>query len=128
MRLLLDTHTLLWWLTQSYKLTGRAREAIADVNNNVQVSVVSAFEITQKNRIGKLPNVERLIAAFQQQMTREGFAVLPISLDHALLAGSLAIPHKDPFDRLLIAQAQVEQLLLVTNEERFDAFGVRRLW
>ena len=92
------------------------------------VSAVSALEIATKHRIGKLPQAAVLAARFEHEVEALGFQPLPVSLTHARVAGSLPIPHKDPFDRLLIAQAIVEDMFLVSNEAVFDGFGVSRLW
>ena len=128
MRLLLDTHALLWWSEGHVRLSAPARRAIGDAENEVLVSAVSAMEITTKFRLGKLAGVQRMAEHFEEETAAEGFQQLPITLRHAQLAGNLSIPHKDPFDRLLIAQSILENLNLVSNEESFDAFGVARLW
>ncbi|MFL6858929.1 MAG: type II toxin-antitoxin system VapC family toxin [Allosphingosinicella sp.] len=126
MRLLLDTHALIWWVEDSPLLSQAARAAIAE--NEVLVSAASAWEVTTKHRLGKLPSAKRIALAFAAEVAAEGFVPLPVTLDHAALAGNLDIPHKDPFDRLLIAQARIERLPLVSNEALFDGFGVERLW
>lgn len=128
MRLLLDTHTLIWWLLDIDRLPQTARLAIADPENQVLVSAVSAIEVTTKYRSGKLPFAQKLAKDFEGSVAAERFQTIPITVEHGQLAGLMQIPHKDPFDRLLIAQAQVEQALLVSNETLFDRFGVRRLW
>ena len=128
MRLLLDTHALLWWILGSPRLPARAAEAIADDANAVLISAVSAIEITTKFRSGKLPEAGDLARGFDDMVASEGFTALPITTGHGQAAGMLDIGHKDPFDRLLIAQAQIENALLVSNEALFDRFGVRRLW
>jgi PIN domain nuclease of toxin-antitoxin system len=128
LRLLLDTHTLIWWLIDLERLSRRAHGAISDPDNDVLVSAVSAMEVTTKHRLGKLPDVGLLARDFEAQVATEGFVGLPITLAHGQVAGSLTIPHKDPFDRLLIAQAIAENLSLVSNEQAFDAYGVSRLW
>ena len=128
MKLLLDTHALLWWINPSHLLSRTAYDAIADPRNEVFVSTVSAFEIATKNRIGKLPEADQLVAEFADAIDAEGFLTLPISMEAGLLAGTLKDPHRDPFDRLLIAQAQIEDALLVSNETLFDRFEVQRLW
>ena len=92
------------------------------------VSAVSAIEVTTKYRLGKLPHVGLLARSFEAQVASEGFVGLPITLGHGQRAGSLPIAHKDPFDRLLMAQAISENLTLVSNEKLFDASGVSRLW
>lgn len=128
MKLLLDTHALAWWFQDSDRLGKTAQEAIASADSEVLVSVVSAFEMATKHRAGKWPEIASLLDVFADYVRDERFSVLPLSLEHAELAGSLDIPHRDPFDRLLIAQAQVERALLVSNEALFDRFAVRRLW
>lgn len=128
MRLLLDTHALIWWLAGDEALSRRAREAITDEVNEIAVSAASAMEITTKFRIGKLPGAALLAQDFEEIIAAQGFGELPISVHHAKLAGEMKIAHKDPFDRLLIAQAQVEDLILVSNEALFDGFTIKRLW
>ncbi len=128
MQLLLDTHALLWWLADDPQLGAAARGAIAIKANVVWVSAASAWEIATKVRLGKLPGGEDLAADFGRTIAMEGFEPLPISVDHALRAGLLPGPHKDPFDRMLIAQAQAENLVLVSHETVFDGYGLRRLW
>jgi PIN domain nuclease of toxin-antitoxin system len=92
------------------------------------ISSVSAFEITTKHRLGKLAEFGVIARDFRTILNQLEHGVLPVSLDHALLAGSLDIAHKDPFDRLLIAQARIEQVPIVSNEALFDGFGVERIW
>ena len=128
MRLLLDTHTLIWWLAGDEALSPRAHEVIANTGNPVAVSAASAMEVATKFRIGKLAQAALLAQEFEAIIAGQGFAELPISVHHARLAGEMNIPHKDPFDRLLIAQALAEDMVLVSNEALFDGFGVRRLW
>ena len=128
MRLLLDTHALIWFLEGSKSLGREASRAIEDQSNDVLVSAVSAIEVTNKFRTGKLKQAELLARDFEATILAYGFAPLSVTVAHARLAGSLDIPHRDPFDRLLIAQARIEQLALVSNEKVFDAFGVTRLW
>ena len=86
------------------------------------------MEIALKYRLGKLPSAEPLARAFEAETAAAGFNPLPITLAHASLAGGLVIPHKDPFDRLLIAQSIVEDMILISNEAIFDDFGVTRIW
>lgn len=128
MHLLLDTHALLWWLADDPALSKSARAAVANLSNTVLVSAASAWEIATKFRIGKLPTAADLAGDFSGYVAREGFLLLAISADHAIRAGLLPGSHKDPFDRMLIAQAQAENLALVSNEEVFDHYGVRRIW
>jgi PIN domain nuclease of toxin-antitoxin system len=126
-RLLLDTHALLWWLTDDAALSHAAGAAIDDASNEVFVSAASAWEVTTKARLGKL-EAGPLARDFGLELRRQGFIPLPITVGHAQRAGSLPGPHRDPFDRMLIAQAQALDLVLVSNEAVFDSFGVRRLW
>jgi PIN domain nuclease of toxin-antitoxin system len=128
LRLLLDTHALIWWLAGDDALSRRARDAIADAANGVFVSAASAMEVATKFRIGKLPGAALLAQNFEAIVAEQGFAELPISVHHARMAGELAIAHKDPFDRLLIAQALAEDMVLVSNEALFDAVAVKRVW
>lgn len=129
MRLLLDTHAFLWWVFADSKLSRRARTAIDDdIENNVFVSAASAWEIATKHRIGKLPDARVVADNIPATVVAEGFNELAISMRHAQRAGDLVGHHQDPFDRMLIAQAILEDLILVSNEQAFDAYGVRRLW
>jgi len=127
-RLLLDTHALLWWLSGDEALSGAARGAMAEERNDIFVSAASAWEISTNHRIGKLPGAAAIVADLERVIAQQGFATLPISLRHGTVAGGLPGPHRDPFDRMLIAQAMLEDLVLVSNEAPFDAYGVRRCW
>jgi PIN domain nuclease of toxin-antitoxin system len=127
-RLLLDTHALLWWLTDDPALPATARKLIARGSNAVVVSAVSAWEIATKVRLGKLPMALDLVDDLGSILVREGFQALAISVDHALRAGLLPGPHKDPFDRMLIAQSQAEGVPILSDDEALDGYGVRRLW
>ena len=122
MRLLLDTHALLWWLADE-GLTTQARDAIADPANVVVVSAASAWEISIKKALGKLVAPDDL----EQQVQAGGFLPLPISIAHGVAAGRLARHHEDPFDRMLIAQAYAEGLTIVTRDTRFNEYGVALL-
>lgn len=128
MRLLLDTHALIWALNDDPKLSEAAREAIADSTNEVFVSAASAMEVATKYRLGKLPEAAALAADFPAALRAADYSELAVTVAHAAAAGALGIPHKDPFDRLLIAQSQLEAAILVSNEGLFDSFGVTRLW
>ena len=128
MRLLLDTHALIWWLAGNAALSNDAQMAISDPANEVFVSAASAWEIATKFRIGRLPHAAALAADLSAAITGQGFLELPISLQHGQTAGSLPGPHRDPFDRMLISQALISDLALVSNEAVFDHYGVRRLW
>ncbi|MBM4269409.1 MAG: type II toxin-antitoxin system VapC family toxin [Deltaproteobacteria bacterium] len=128
MRVLLDTHTLLWWLDGDRRLSKRARNVIASEETGVLVSAASAWEISTKVRLGKLPGAIEIASDLPSILRRQDFESLPITAVHALRAGSLPGAHRDPFDRMLIAQAQHEDLALVSNERLFDGYGVRRVW
>jgi PIN domain nuclease of toxin-antitoxin system len=127
-RLLLDTHAFLWWLAGDAALSVVARDAIADENNAVFISAASAWEIGTKHRIGKLPDAAALVSGIDTVIAEQGFAELPIEVRHGQIAGALPGPHRDPFDRMLIAQAMLEGLALVSNEQIFDAYAAVRLW
>ena len=128
MRLLLDTHAVLWWLLGDSRFAEPARDAINDEDSTVLVSAASAWEIATKSRLGKLTGAKALVQSFDQMIEAEGFLPLPISLAHGQRAGSLPGSHKDPFDRMLIAQGQAENLVLVSNDDIFDQYGITRLW
>jgi PIN domain nuclease of toxin-antitoxin system len=128
MRLLLDSHAILWWVLDDARLTEKAKRAIADPDNETHVSIASVWEIAIKLGIGKLPEAAGFISDLRTGTALPGFDVLTITASHAVAAGTLAIAHKDPFDRMLIAQALAEDLTLVSNEKLFDAAGVSRLW
>jgi PIN domain nuclease of toxin-antitoxin system len=127
-RLLLDTHTLLWALADDPKLSKRARETLSAFENEVFVSSASAWEISIKHRLGKLPHATSLVGNIRGIVEQQGFRPLPISIEHADRAGSLPGEHRDPFDRILIAQAQLENLIMISNERLFDSYGVTRIW
>ena len=129
MKLLLDTHAVIWWYQGNLRMSAAARAAIDDETSTCFWSVSSRrFELTTMHRIGKLPEVTTLLDDLSGYIASQGFAILPLSLEHSECAGRLNIPHRDPFDRLLIAQAQIERALFVSNETLFDRFGVNRLW
>jgi PIN domain nuclease of toxin-antitoxin system len=128
MRFLLDTHTLLWCFNASPSLSSRARRVIEDGSNEIIVSAASAWEIATKVRLGKLPTGEELVTDFERYLNQLGCDALPISLEHAVRAGRLPGEHRDPFDRMLIAQAQTEDLPVISNDPIFDEYHVRRIW
>ncbi len=128
MQILLDTHALLWWALDDPKLSRPAYAAIADHDGLVHVSTVSAFELATKHRLGKLPIADSLLRDLAGYLAEQGFHILPLDLASAQRAGRFLGPHRDPFDRLLIAQAIGGDLALVSNEAAFDAYAVRRLW
>ena len=123
MRLLLDTHVLLWSLTEPQKLSRRTREALEDAQNEVFASSVSGWEIAVKRSLGKLNAPDNLEAGVKEQ----DFTPLNLTFLHAEQAGALPPHHGDPFDRMLIAQAQVEGLILVTRDARMPLYGIRTM-
>jgi PIN domain nuclease of toxin-antitoxin system len=127
LRLLLDTHALLWWFDGGELLSKRALRAIRDQQNTVLVSAASAWEIAIKAQAGKL-NAGSLLTAFEHEVEEEGFVEMPISAGHAIRAGTLPGPHTDPFDRMLAAQAQAEHLAIISKDDCFDRHGVKRIW
>ena len=128
LRILLDTHALLWWLFDDSRLSRRAREAIAAPEHDILVSAASAWEIATKHRIGKLPEAGDVPVRLLDYLRKARFAVLPISAEHALAAGALPGPHRDPFDRMLMAQAQAEGLAVISADPVFAAYGVETRW
>lgn len=128
MRLLLDSHVLIWWLAGDEALSPDAREAIGNPDNEVFVSAASACEIATKHRLGRMPQASFLAADAAAIIAEQGFSELPVSIRHGQVAGSLPALHPDPFDRMLAAQALVGDLAIVSNETAFDAYGVTRLW
>jgi PIN domain nuclease of toxin-antitoxin system len=128
MRLLLDTHAFLWWLADDTRVSKRARRAIADPERRVYLSPASAWEIATKHRIGRLPEARELLADFPGILARAEFEELPIATKHAVLAGTLPGAHRDPFDRMLVAQALCENMEVVTADDALGALGARCLW
>ena len=128
MRILLDTHALLWWLDGDRRLSQRVRRLVADDDTMVLVSAASVWEICTKFRLGKLPGAATVAADVKGCLDSQGFVPLAITVDHAQRAGSLPGPHRDPFDRVLIAQSQAEDLPLVTVDPVFGLYGVKVIW
>jgi PIN domain nuclease of toxin-antitoxin system len=127
-RYLLDTHALLWWLFDDPQLSTKAREVIAEPQNDIVVSAASAWEIATKRRIGKLPEAGDIVQRLPWYIRRARFAELAIAIEHALLAGHLPGPHRDPFDRMLIAQARLQQMPVLTIDPVFRDYGITVLW
>jgi PIN domain nuclease of toxin-antitoxin system len=128
MRVLLDTHALLWWVFDDPRLTARAREVIGDVRNDVLVSAATGWEIAIKHRLGKLSGADELIRRFDELLAADGFLDLPIRRAHALRAGGLDHPHRDPFDRMLAAQSMLEGVPLVSADPVMARLGADVLW
>jgi PIN domain nuclease of toxin-antitoxin system len=128
MKLLLDTHTLLWLAHEPDELSGAVREVIANGENEIYVSAVSAMEIATKHRNRKLEYNSALATDFVRQISRQGFIQLSVSCRHSAKAGIIASPHKDPWDRILAAQALAEDLRLATVDKFFATVGVATFW
>lgn len=120
MKILLDTHILLWWLMDDSALTTVGRESISDAANTVYVSAASTWEIALKKSLGKLQMPDDLEEVLEQQ----GFDILNISVAHSLAVEHLPFHHRDPFDRMLIAQAQMEQLIVFTHDKEFEKYDI----
>ena len=125
---MLDTHAFLWWLDGDRRLPARVRALIGEPANEVLVSAASVWEITIKARLGKLPRATDVAADVPACIESQGFVPLSISMHHAQRAGALVGPLRDPFDRMLIVQAQAEGVPIASNETIFDDYGVTRLW
>jgi PIN domain nuclease of toxin-antitoxin system len=128
MRLLLDSHVLVWWLAGDETLSLPARAAIGDTANEVFVSAASAWQIATKHRIGQMPQAGFLTGDAGSIIAEQGFTELPLSIRDAQVAGSLPALHPDPYLRALVAQAIVSELVVVSDQTAFDTYGVTRLW
>lgn len=128
MRLLLDTHALIWLSEDDPSLSIGAREALQDTANVLFCSVASIWEMAIKASLGKLKLGARLETSFRRALEENGLAILPVEYAHAAHVLRLPWHHRDPFDRLLVAQATVEQLCLVSHDRQLDPYGVRRIW
>lgn len=127
-RYLLDTHVLLWWLFDDPKLSRQAHDVIQAPENTIMVSSASGWEIATKHRLGKLPHAGEAVRHLSSLLRKSRMTVLPITMDHALAAGALPGPHRDPFDRMLIAQGQIEGLAIVTSDRVFHQYSVELVW
>ena len=125
---LLDTHVLLWWLFDDPKLSGPARDIIRAPENTIIVSSASGWEIATKSRLGKLPHAADIVNNLSSLLQKARIKVLSITMTHALAAGALPGPHRDPFDRMLIAQGQIEQIPIVTSDRKFKKYSVNLIW
>lgn len=125
---MLDTHALVWWWADDQRLPPAARAAIAAPENTAFVSAATGWEIATKWRIGKWPEVEVLVRDFEALLRRSRFTPLPMTTGHSLLAGSLAGQHRDPFDRMLAAQAKQESLTVISGDAAFALYGVNVIW
>lgn len=125
---LLDTHALVWWWRANDRLPAAARSLIESDQRQIYVSAATAWEMATKHRVGKWPEVGDLLPGFDSLLERSRLLALPISMGHARLAGSLAAYHRDPFDRMLAAQAITESLTLISGDPAFASFGLDCLW
>jgi len=127
-RVLLDTHAFLWWIAGGERVGAEARTTIGDRDNECLLSLASCWEISVKVSLGKLKVDADLDSFLPEQLAANGFRLLPIGLRHATRVARLPFHHRDPFDRMLVAQALEERLALVSCDEVFDAYGVERVW
>ena len=125
---LLDTHTLLWWLFDDLKLSSAARQAIADPEHRIWVSAASAWEIATKARLGKLPEAGDVPVRLEYYLRKARFSELAVAISHGLRAGALPGPHRDPFDRMLMAQSLAIRYPNITVDPVFSEYGVSVLW
>jgi PIN domain nuclease of toxin-antitoxin system len=119
---------LLWWLFDDAELSAAVRSTIVDPQNEILVSAASAWEIATKHRLGRLPEAGDVPVRLPHYLHRARFAVLNITLEHAMAAGALPGPHKDPFDRMLVAQARLEGLAVATTDRVFRDYGIAVIW
>lgn len=125
---LLDTHAVLWWLFEAELMSFQSFEIMADPKIDLYVSAVTPMEISTKFRTGRLPGAAPIIGKFAEIARAEGWKPMPIELVHSDLAGSFESPHRDPWDRLLAAQAKIEKLALVTSDKQMQTFDITTYW
>ncbi|MGV1869574.1 type II toxin-antitoxin system VapC family toxin [Agrobacterium rosae] len=128
MKYLLDTHTLLWWLSADEQLSVQARSIVADAENDIYVSAASAWEIATKFAKGRLPTASLILPDFEGVIQQEGFIELPINSAHMVRSAMLPGEHRDPFDRILAAQAIIENMALISIDEKIPSLGVLTRW
>lgn len=128
MRLLLDTHTFLWWVEDAPALSKKARQAVANPDNECLLSLVSCWEMAIKLRLGKLKLANRIERFIPEQLSVNGFRQLEIDFRHVARVATMPFHHRDPFDRLLVAQAKEEKLAIVSANAVFQKYGVKRIW
>ena len=128
MRLLLDTHTFLWWVEDAPALSKKARQAVANPDNECLLSLVSCWEMAIKLRLGKLKLANRIERFIPEQLSANGFRQLDIDFRHVARVATMPLHHRDPFDRLLAAQAKEEKLAIVSADAVFQKYGVKRIW
>jgi PIN domain nuclease of toxin-antitoxin system len=125
---LLDSHVLLWWWFDPDRLSQAVQSLLADPATTVLVSAATVWELSLKHHQGKLPELEQAIGDLQGLLQADGFLALPIAMAHGLRAGAYSHPHRDPFDRMLAAQAELERLVLLTADPQLSTFPCRTLW
>jgi PIN domain nuclease of toxin-antitoxin system len=128
MKVILDTHAFLWWITDDRRLSSGARQAIANPGNELLLSVASAWEIAIKTRLGRLSLPESADRFIPDQLSRNGISSLPIQVRHALYTARLPPIHRDPFDRLIIAQCVLEKVPIVTRDKVIPTYKVDTIW
>ena len=128
MQYLLDTHVLLWWITADKRLSTKAKELIKSHRNTIYWSVASSWEVSIKYALGKLSFDEPPEDLLPSELNKNHIETLPILNEHAFLAGQLPIHHKDPFDRMLVAQARIEALAVISNDSKFQLYDVDVFW
>ena len=128
MKLLLDTHALLWWHTEPSRLSVTAHEAISDLDNEIFLSVVNGWEIQIKAQLGKLTLSKPLSVILEQEQATNDFRLLPVTMAHVLSLDLFPLHHRDPFDRLLVSQAHQEEMTLVSHDPKLSAYPVPLLW
>ena len=128
MNILLDSHTLVWAFLKDHRLSPRARRILTSGTDHFHISVVSLWELSIKITIGKLRTIGSSIAYFRDECREQGIQIVPLKVDHIIRAESLPLHHRDPFDRLLIAQALEENLAVLTNDALFKTYPIKVLW
>ncbi len=128
MKILLDTHTFLWWITDNPKLSSRVRKIIGDGRNELFLSAASGWEIAIKAQLGRIKIPDKPELFISEQMVANAIQGLPIQLSHAVHVYNLPIHHRDPFDRMLVAQSQLEGLPILTDDLRISQYPVKVIW
>lgn len=128
MRVLLDTHAILWWITEDRRLSAQARKVLADGGNDLLLSAASGWEIAIKASLGRITLPVPIARFLSEQLQRNGIGTLPIEMRHALRVHAIPLLHRDPFDRLLVAQAQLEKLHILTSDPQIAQYDVETLW
>lgn len=126
--LLLDTHTFIWYVTDNSRLSNQVLDLINDENNEILLSIASLWEIAIKQNLGKLSFNQPFEIFITQQLNLNNFRLLDIKISHVAVVAALPLHHRDPFDRILIAQSIVENILILSADKIFDAYPIERLW